>query len=212
VPDEAKSETAVATADSLILSNTTDASNASDAAGGATVPDAPGDKSADSAPTSCKAESTQAQKTTPEEVVLDHIREVTASTISASSPGTPDNDAPSSSLEQEEDGDGSGARLTKAQRKKMREKARKQAQRGEKTSPRPPSGATSNSVDNSGVQEPKPVATAPVDTYPYRGGRRCPCGCEGGSGEGDAPVIVEKADAAATTAETAADDYDGWGW
>ncbi len=103
----------------------------------------------------------------------------------------------------------------KVQMKRLREKARKQAQKGEKTSPRPPSGATPNSVDNSVVQEPKPVATVPVDTHSYRGGRRSLCGCEGGSGEGDAPVIVEKPDATATTAETAADDFaddDETGW
>jgi len=145
---------------------------------------------------------------------LDYIREVsTASTMSATGPGIPVDEVPSSSFE-EEDGDASGARLTTAQKKRMRERARKQALNGEKNSPRPPSGAsTSNSVANSVVQEPKPVATASVDTYSYRGGRRCPCGCEGESGEDDAPVIVEKPDAtmAVTAADDAADD-DKWGW
>ncbi len=66
----AKSET---TADKTVPSETTDASKARDVARGATAPGAPGDKdnSADPASASTKAESTQVQKTTPEEVVAD---------------------------------------------------------------------------------------------------------------------------------------------
>ena len=142
---------------------------------------------------------------------LDHVREVsTASTMSSSSPGTPADEPPSSSLDKEED----GAKLSKSQRRKLREKAKKQSQnqKGEKNSPRPSSKATPNSVDNSAVQEPKPVATIPVDV-PVGEGEGVLVDAKTESGEDDAPVIVEKPDATASTAETGTDELDDeWGW
>ena len=153
---------------------------------------------------------------------IDHIREVsTASTMSASSPGTPGDEVPSSSVEKDDDGDVSKGNLTKAQKKRMREKARKQALKGEKNSPCPSSGATSNSVDNSVVQETKPVATAPVDIpvdVPVGEGEGVFVDGKTESGEDDAPVIVEKPEAATTSAEestekTTDDTADEeWGW
>jgi hypothetical protein len=356
-PDKTKSKTATATPDKLVPSETTDASQTGDVGVVANAPDAPGDKSADSAPSSSKTESTQAQTTTQEEVAakselkkdpalastpavapdttppppvpentlpekspdpqndanvtklhtptsepaasapaksngepevlnapdadakdasetpaqteasvkpgniekpdgvatepapqtnqndeaggaaksddsksggpvkptlrLDHIREAsTASTMSASSPGTPGDEFPLSSVD---DVDASGARLTKNQKKKMRERARKQAQqaqqslKGEKNSPRPSSGATSNSVDNSVVQEPKPVATAPVDVpvdVPVGEGDGVFVDGKTESGEDDAPVIVEKSEAATTSAEEKTTDTadEDWSW
>ncbi|KAH9006219.1 hypothetical protein EDB86DRAFT_697167 [Lactarius hatsudake] len=119
---------------------------------------------------------------------FDYIREVsTASTVSASSPGMPVDDAASSSLDKDEDFD-SRAKLSRAQKKRIRERARKQQQQKvERNSPRLPSGATMNSVDNSVVQEPESVLTVPLGTYSDREGRRCPCGCEAESGEDDMP-------------------------
>ncbi|KAF8270193.1 hypothetical protein EI94DRAFT_1659180 [Lactarius quietus] len=67
---------------------------------------------------------------------LDCIREVcTASTISASRPGTPTDETPSLRVDKEY------GYLSKMQKKKMREKARRQAQKGERSVPRLPSGA-----------------------------------------------------------------------
>ncbi|KAH9175003.1 hypothetical protein EDB89DRAFT_1949127, partial [Lactarius sanguifluus] len=65
---------------------------------------------------------------------LDNIREVSAaSTMSASSPGTPADGAPSSSLDKDDDFDWSGAKFSKNQIKRLRERARKQQQqKGEK--------------------------------------------------------------------------------
>jgi hypothetical protein len=87
----------------------------------------------------------------------------------------------------------------RTQKKRMRERpGRKQAQKGEKNSPRPSSGATSNSVDNPVVQEPKPVATAPVDipvNVPVGEGEGVLVDKKTESGEDDAPVIVEKSEA-----------------
>jgi hypothetical protein len=133
-----------------------------------------------------------------------HIREVsTASAMTTSGPGASADDAPSSSLEKEDDGDPWGAKpgaeLTKSQRKRMRDEARKQARMGR---PRPPSGATSNSVDNSAVQEPKPVATALVD-IPVGKGEGVHVDARMESGRNDARVIVEEPGAAATAASTA---------
>ncbi|KAI9465238.1 hypothetical protein BJY52DRAFT_1183823 [Lactarius psammicola] len=110
---------------------------------------------------------------------LDYIREVsTAPTMSASNPGTLADEAPASLLE------GDGTKLSMAQNKRMGQKAKKQTQMGEKNTPRPPSGATSHSVDNSVVQEPDPIAFAVVDTYSHWGGRKCHRGCEDGERRG----------------------------
>ena len=76
---------------------------------------------------------------------LDHIREVsTASATSAFDPREPEDDAPSYLL----DSDVSETKLTKAQRKRMRDNARKRAQRQQSKIARPPSRETSNSEDN----------------------------------------------------------------
>ena len=105
---------------------------------------------------------------------LDHIREVgTSSTMSASGPEALVDDALLSSLEKEDDGEASRPRFSKTQKKRMREKAekaRKHALRGEKNSLRPLSGAALNNIDNLAMQEPKPVATAPVDLPGGEGG------------------------------------------
>ncbi|KAH8979177.1 hypothetical protein EDB86DRAFT_677802 [Lactarius hatsudake] len=365
VPGEAKSGAAMATADKHVPSNTTDASNATEAAGGATVPDSPGDESANFAPTSSEAESAQAQKITPEEVVadskpnkdpippststrapadatsappvpekdpapekgatvtkeraptaepaasvssepngepeapnapdadaekasgilarsetplatqgngekpdgvatepalqfsqsgeagsekpttkgddakpeglvkpvlrLDLFREISiASTVCASGPGTPVDEIPLSSLEQEDDGEASGAKLSKNQKKRLRERARKQAQGDEtntsqkktkqkrqKNTLHPPSGEPPKSVGDSVVQEPRPVATAPVDIPVCGQGVLVDVKTE--SSEDDAPVILEKPDAAVSPApaekvfDDASDDAE-WSW
>ena len=76
---------------------------------------------------------------------LDHIREVsTASATSAFDPRAPEDDAPSYLL----DSDVSETKLTKAQRKRMRDNARKRAQIQQSKIARPPSRETSNSEDN----------------------------------------------------------------
>ena len=76
---------------------------------------------------------------------LDHIREVsTASATSAFDPREPEDDAPSYLL----DSDVSETKLTKAQRKRMRDNARKRAQIQQSKIARPPSRETSNSEDN----------------------------------------------------------------
>ena len=76
---------------------------------------------------------------------LDHIREVsTASATSAFDPREPEDDAPSYLL----DSDVSETKLTKAQRKRMRDTARKRAQIQQSKIARPPSRETSNSEDN----------------------------------------------------------------
>ncbi|KAF8270205.1 hypothetical protein EI94DRAFT_1698991 [Lactarius quietus] len=77
------------------------------------------------------------------------------STTSMSSLGTPADEAQVSTLD-----DWVGSfKLTKSQKKKMREKARmRAAQKGEKNKLCAPSGATSNSGHNSVVQESEPVA------------------------------------------------------
>ncbi len=80
----------------------------------------------------------------------------TAFTISSPGPGTQTLDDEWSSFEKAEDGgEGPEAR----NQKKLREKAKKQAQaeKGEKNSPRPPSAATMNKLDNPIVQESNPV-------------------------------------------------------
>ncbi|KAH8996889.1 hypothetical protein EDB92DRAFT_1942502 [Lactarius akahatsu] len=348
VPDEAKSETAVATTDKHVNTNATDASNASEAA--TTVPNSPGDKSADFAPVSSEAESKQAHKTTPEEVVPssepnkdsvpastvppaptkatpapsvsengpaperdapvakertptsepaasapskpnsepeapnapdadakkaseapaqtesplaaqgggekpdgaatepalqpsqtgeavgekpaakgddakpegpvkpalcpDHFHEASAApTMSASSPRTSVDEALLPSLEKEDDDEASRAwfQLSKNQRKRLRDKARKQARMSAENQLRPPSRTTSNSVDNSVVQEHKPVTSA-ASIGTLAGGRDGPVDVKTESGgDDDAPVIVEKPDAVATPVEMAVDD-DEWDW
>ncbi|KAH9060684.1 hypothetical protein EDB87DRAFT_574496 [Lactarius vividus] len=96
---------------------------------------------------------------------LGYIREVsTAPTTSASGPGTPADDAQSSSLDQDDGFDVPGAKLTKNQMRRLMKARMRQQSKDEKNSPRPPSREISNSVDNSVVQEPKPVATVPLDT------------------------------------------------
>lgn len=92
---------------------------------------------------------------------LDHVRDVDTSSESAmfaSSPEVPADAALSSSLKEDESDDGEMpvVQLTKAQKKRMREIARKQAQRYE-NSVRPPFGVIPDSVDRPVVQEPKPV-------------------------------------------------------
>ena len=90
---------------------------------------------------------------------LDHIREVsTASATSAPDPSVPVGDSPSYLL----DSDVSEAKLTRAQRKRLRDKAR-HAQVEQRKIVRPPYREASNSEDNLVAQEPKPAPTAPVD-------------------------------------------------
>jgi len=74
----------------------------------------------------------------------------TTSTTSMCSFGSPAYEAPAATLK-----DWSQSKLTKAQKKKLRYKAMKQAHMGEKSKPCPPSGATAN---KSVVQGHKPVA------------------------------------------------------
>ena len=134
---------------------------------------------------------------------IDCIREVStqaASAMSTSGPGAPADDALSYLLEE---GGNSDAKLTKAQKKRIRERARKQAPMGEKSSPRPPYGATSNSVDHWAIQGPKPVATVPVD-IPVGKGESVRVDAKTESGKDDARVIVEKPDAAAMATAHAA--------
>ena len=137
---------------------------------------------------------------------LDHIREVnTASTMTTSGSGAPIDGASSSWLEEENDSDVPGPKLSKAQKKRIRGKAMKQALMSKKSSPCPPLWETSNSlsVSNSDIQEPKPITTALVDVPVGKGGSVCvDAKTEGGKDYGWA--IVEKSDAAATTAEAAA--------
>ena len=176
-------------------------------------------------PTSAKVDDTKSAGPTKPTLRLDHVREIsTSSTMSASSPGTPADEAQSSAIERDDDADASGAKLSKTQKKRMREKASKarkaqQTQKGEKNSPRPSSGAASNNVDNSVVQEPKPVATTPVDVpadVPVGEGEGVLVSGKTESGEDDAPVIVEKPKAVATeaakTSGKTSDDDDDWAW
>ncbi|KAI0300454.1 hypothetical protein B0F90DRAFT_412492 [Multifurca ochricompacta] len=124
---------------------------------------------------------------------LDHVRDLsTASSMTASSPGTPADDAPLSSVEKEEEGDMPGSKRTKGQKKRQR---KKQAQK-----------------DNSIVQEPEPFVIAPVDVLDGEGDGVLVDLKSESSGREDPPVIVEKTDAA--TAETAANGTtdDEWGW
>ncbi len=134
--------------------------------------------------------------------------------MSSSSPGTPADDAPSSSVEKEEDGgEGPGVKLSRSQRKK-RAKKQAQAQKGEKNSPRPLSAATVNIVDNPIVQESKPVDAAPVDIPAGEGEGVLVAKTE--SGEDEPLVMVDKPDVAATATEVTSDgstaDDDVWGW
>ena len=87
---------------------------------------------------------------------LDHIREV--STASATSASDPEDDVPSSLPDSEV----SRPRLSKNQRKRMRDKARKLAQMEHRKIVRSPSRDTSNSEDNLVAQEPEPAPAAPV--------------------------------------------------
>jgi hypothetical protein len=137
---------------------------------------------------------------------LDHIREAsTASATSASDPGVP-GDAPSYLL----NSDVPRTTLTRPKGKKMRDKSKKQhAQMKERERARPPSGATSNSVDNLVAQE---LKLAPVD-IPIGKGEGVRVGAKTESGKNGALVVVGELDVA-TTAETAtarADD-DEWDW
>jgi hypothetical protein len=120
---------------------------------------------------------------TPKPVLrLDHIREIsTASTMSSSAPDTPGEDAASSAVDLEDDGGAPGSAVTQ---NKKRRRPKKKKMKGEKNSPRPPSGATVNDVDNSIAQDPKPVAAAPVDVH-------IPVPIPSGEGEGE---LVEKVD------------------
>ena len=124
----------------------------------------------------------------------DRVRELsTASMMSSSSstPGTPNEEVASSAIE-EEGGGGQVGTLTKNQKKRNRKKNKN---KGEKNSPRPPSGETVSNADNSAVQDRNPplVATpAPVDIPSGEG--------EGelvekvASSEEDTPVMVDKVD------------------
>jgi hypothetical protein len=126
----------------------------------------------------------------------------------ASDPGVPAGDAPSYLL----NSDVPGTTLTRPKGKKMRDKARKQhAQMKERERARPPSGATSNSVDNLVAQE---LKLAPVDIPIGKGEGVC-VGAKTESGKNGALVVVGEPDVA-TTAETATaraeDDDDEWAW
>ncbi|KAI9441601.1 hypothetical protein H4582DRAFT_1396994 [Lactarius indigo] len=115
-------------------------------------------------------------------------------------------------------GDDWGTGLSKAQKKRLRERARKQIQKEREDSSRPSSGATSNSVHDSVVHEPKRVATAsaPVDDIPIEEDEGVLV--EGKSDdEDDVLAIVKMPDAAATMTETAANDFAddeelAWNW
>ena len=161
----------------------------------------------------CGSSITKGGEANPERPVkptlrLDCMRGVsTASAMTTSGSGVPIDDAPSSWLEKKNDSDASGIKLTKAQQKRIREKARKQAQRGEESSPRPPFWATRNnlSVYNSATQEPKSTTTAPVYIPAGKGESECvDAETEREGGKDGARAIVEKHDAAAATTEAAA--------
>ena len=98
---------------------------------------------------------------------IDHIRDFgTSSAVCTSGPEEPADEAPLCSLESEDWDEVLKPQLSKTQKKSMRIRkasAQKQAQKGEKNSLHYPSRAAPNSVDNSLVQEPKTIATAPVD-------------------------------------------------
>ena len=92
---------------------------------------------------------------------IDRIRELsTASLMSAtpSTPGTPADETASSALEQDEEG---GTPQSANPSGKAKKKKKPKKKKGEKNSPRLPS-ETVNTVDNSTVQDLKPVPTAPV--------------------------------------------------
>jgi hypothetical protein len=121
---------------------------------------------------------------------LDRIRELsTASSMSGtnSALGTPADESASSAVE----GDDSGApesatTLTKAQKRNLKKKLRK---KGEKNSPHLPSKETANVVDNTTVQDRKPIATAPVDIPKGEGEGEL---VEKVEGREDSAVIVDK--------------------
>ena len=98
---------------------------------------------------------------------LDRIRELsTASSMSGTSttPGTPADETVSSAVEgEEESATPASASASGPAKKKGKGKNKKNKKKGEKNSPNPPSKETANVVDNSTVQERKPVATASVD-------------------------------------------------
>jgi len=136
---------------------------------------------------------------------LDHIREVsTASATTASDPGEPADDAPSFLPEEEGDVDAPRSpQLTRNQKKRLREKAKKQAQMGEKWKPRPASRAISNSVDDSVVQE--DPSTAPVHIPVVTGD-----GVHDVDGRPDASVTA--AETAITHVAGDDDDRPEWAW
>ena len=159
---------------------------------------------------------------------LDRIRELSTATSmsgTSSAPGTPAEETASSAVEGEEDGGapGSAGPLSKSKKKRERERERKKAKKkGEKNSPRPPSKETVNVVDNSPVQERKPVATAPVDIPKGEGEGELVEKVDSGedsavivdkveSGE-EAAVMVEKpqADAGKTADDTGSDGWPDW--
>jgi hypothetical protein len=77
-------------------------------------------------PTAAKSDDSKSGGPVKPTLRLDHIREAsTASTMSASSPGTPGDETPSSSVEKDDDVDASGVKLTKNPKKKDEGKARK---------------------------------------------------------------------------------------
>ena len=128
-------------------------------------------------------------------LLTERVRELsTASIMSASSstPGTPAEEVASSAVDEGEGGvPEQGGTLSKSQKKKLRKKKNK----GEKNSPRPPSGETVHNADDSTIQDRNPpvvAATPPVDIPNGEG--------EGelvekvASGEEDAPVMVDKPD------------------
>ena len=96
-------------------------------------------------------------------VRTDRVRELsTASSMSGTSStlGTPADELASSAVDGKDSGTpDSATTLSKNQKKRLKKKLKQ----GEKNSPHLPSKETANVVDNSTVQERKPVATAPVD-------------------------------------------------
>jgi hypothetical protein len=80
--------------------------------------------------------------------------------------------------------------LSKQQKKALKKKQKK---KGEKNSPRPPSGEAVKDANNSTVQDPKPVATAPVDIPSGEGDGELVEKVDSGGGDGDGEP-VEKVD------------------
>jgi hypothetical protein len=116
----------------------------------------------------------------------------------SSAPETPAEETASSAMEEESgaaESAGPSGKNKRRNAKKQEKKAARKNKKGEKNSPRPPSGEKVKDANNPTVQDPKPVVPAPVAIPSGEGDGELVEKGEGSGGDGDGDgELIEKVD------------------